>query len=61
MGLGRINTHSRVAMTVTIITITVEAVCIDMCWDTSIRNIDFDEKFSSEKGNLLLPPNICPM
>lgn len=47
-------------MTVTIISITVEAVCIDMCWDTSIRNIDFDEKFSSEKENLL-PPNICPM
>lgn len=58
--LGRINRHSRVSMTVTIISIMVEAVCIDMCWDTGIRNIDFDEKFSSEKENLL-PPNICPM
>lgn len=42
-GLGRINTHTRVSMTVTIITIMLEAVCIDTCWNTGIRNIDFDE------------------
>lgn len=46
-GLGRINTHTRVSMTVTIITIMLGAVCIEMCWDTGIRNIDFEDKFSS--------------